>query len=155
MGAGGDACTKVDCALKGWRAQYASPVVETTVVCPQYGTTTLLAILASAAVAGGESYRIQWYSGLAIAMQVNRSGLECAMCNSSGWIQRRAPKRWVGSLAHGDRQRRCKWYLTTLGLVLPELYFFYGHCPILPIVNFTYLRFIFLLTSNIFKFTFS
>ena len=42
------------CALEGWRAQYASPVVETTVVGPQYGTTTMLAIQAQAAAVRGE-----------------------------------------------------------------------------------------------------
>jgi hypothetical protein len=71
------------CALEDWRAQYASPVVDTTVVGPQYGTTTMLAILAQAQQSGG-SYRIQRYIGLTIAMHMARSGLECTMCLPSG-----------------------------------------------------------------------
>jgi hypothetical protein len=71
------------CTLEGWRAQYASPVVDTAVVGPQYGTTTMLAILAQAEAVRG-SYRIQWYIGLAIAMHMARSGLECTMCLPSG-----------------------------------------------------------------------
>jgi hypothetical protein len=68
------------CALEGWTAQYASPVVDTTVIGPQYGTaTTMLAILAQAAAVRG-GYRIQRYIGLAIAMHMTRSGLECTMC---------------------------------------------------------------------------
>jgi hypothetical protein len=61
-----EACTEADGALMGWRAQYASPVVETTVVGPQYGTTTLPAMLASVAVARGVvgRYRIRRYIGL-------------------------------------------------------------------------------------------
>ncbi len=53
MGAGWEVYTKAYCTLEGWRAQYASPVVDTTVVGPQYGTTTMLAILASAAAGRG------------------------------------------------------------------------------------------------------
>jgi hypothetical protein len=59
---------------------------------------------------GGGRYRVQWYIGLAIAMRMTRSGLECTMCDPSGRIHRRAPKRWVGSLACGTGQRRCKWH---------------------------------------------
>ncbi len=83
MPGGGGACTEADCARIGWRAQYASPVVETTVVGPQYGTTTMLAILAQAAAVRG-GYRIQQYIDLAIAMHMARSGLECTMCLPSG-----------------------------------------------------------------------